>query len=72
MRPFCTFTRSRLVVSTEEGPVGIWFKPETANKPENYDYSVPLKGRPGWRVYFLFLGIIACIVAFGLCAWLAW
>jgi len=33
----------------------IWFRPKTAPKPEEYDYSVPHRESTRWRVYFLVL-----------------
>ena len=50
---------------TPDGKVLIWFKPKSAPKPEEYDYSVSHHTRVGWRVYFLltcFLAVPVCCV----------
>jgi hypothetical protein len=48
-----------LVTQTPSGPVAAWFRPKSAPKPGEYDYSVAHRTRPGWRVYFLLLGVLA-------------
>ena len=54
------------VRDTPQGKEVIWFRPKSAPKPERYDYSVPDRAQPGWRVYFLvlcFLAVPLCCIA---------
>ena len=55
-----------VIVNTERGKVGLFFRPKDAPSPENYHIAVPDKKRVGWVVYILFFILILSCILWGL------